>query len=60
MNIQDIARLYESKKAIADALSDEDQNFVAEHYQDIVKFMRSDDGKMAINNFVSSWKSRIK
>ena len=56
MNIQDIGRLYEAKAAIADALSDEDQNFVAENYQDIVKFIRSDSGKMAINNFVDSWK----
>lgn len=56
MNISDIGRLYEAKTAIGDALSGEDQNFVSEHYQDIAKFMRSDDGKAAINNFVDSWK----
>jgi hypothetical protein len=60
MNIQDIGRLYESKTAIGDALSGEDQNFVSDHYPDIVKFMRSDDGKKAINSFVNSWKLSIK
>lgn len=60
MNISDIGRLYEAKTAISDALSGEDQNFVAEHYNDIAKFMRSDGGKAAINNFINEWKSHAK
>lgn len=60
MNIAYIARLNRAKTAIGDALSSENLDFVDHNYQHIEMFLRSDDGKAAINNFISEWKIYVK
>ena len=59
MDLQGIEILLQIRDAIGASLSSEQQLFVSEHYPKIASYMRTAQGRSAIQGFICNWQASI-
>ena len=59
MNLEALEALLQIRDAIGASLSSEQQLFVSEHYPKIANYMRTAQGRSAIQAFVCNWQSAM-
>jgi len=59
MDLQGIEILLQIRDAIGASLSSEQQLFVSEHYPKIANYMRTAQGRSAIQGFICNWQASI-